>query len=148
MRTQSPELKELNALAGKWRSRGEVKATPGNPSVMIKGTDTYEWVCEGQFLFHEVDVLIGEEKVEVIEMICYDLSTRNYPMRSFDNQGNFTTMQATVDAKGVWKLTGDGIRSTLVISKDGNSMQAHWERSDDGLKWLAWMEMEFTKTGE
>ena len=145
MKKQSPELQKLNPLVGKWMSEGEVRATGTTPAMKIKGTDIYEWVCEGKFLLHRVDVMMGEEKVEVIEMIGYDADAKNYPMRSFDNQGNFNTMHFTVDEKGVWKITGDLMRSTLTINKDGSHMNAHWEQSEDGSTWKPWMEMKFTK---
>ena len=89
---------------------------------------------------------MGDAQVKVIEMIGgYDASSRTYPMRSFDNQGNFQTMQASTDEQGVWVFAGEKIRTTLVVADDGKTMTAKWERTNDGSMWQHWMDMKFTK---
>lgn len=138
--------KLLNALVGRWRSQGQTVATGSEPAIQIAGFDTYEWLAGEFFLIHRVDVRVNDEKVEVIEMIGpYDPSMRTYPMRSFDNQGNFVTMQASVNDDGVWTFTGELERATLVIAEDGNTMTARWGRTDNGSTWRHWMDMTFAK---
>jgi len=142
----NPGLKRLDVLVGKWQSEGETTGSRDEPAVKIKGTDIYEWFDGDYFMIHHVDVLMGERQVKVIEMIGgYDVSSRTYPMRSFDSEGNFQTMQASVDEQGVWKFTGEKIRTTLVVADDGKTMTAKWERTDDGSTWQHWMDMKFTK---
>lgn len=132
----NPALKRLDVLVGKWQSEGETIASKDEPAVKIKGTDNYEWFHGDYFLIHHADVSMGDEQVKVIEVIGgYDSSSRTYPMRSFDNQGNFQTMQASVDEQGVWKFTGEKIRTTLVVADDGKTMTAKWGRTDNGSIW-------------
>jgi hypothetical protein len=93
--------------------------------------------------------VLGDRRAadEVLELIGpYDRSEQSYPMRSFDNQGNFATMTARVRDDGVWTFTGASERATLSIGDDGTTMTARWERSDDGSGWRHWMDMRFTKT--
>lgn len=140
-----PDLRDLYFLIGKWRSEGEVLASEDGPSIKISGTDIYEWVLGGDFLHHRVDVMIGEQKVEVIELIGQgDAETGSYPMYSFDNQGNITVMHARLD-NGRLTITGNNMRSELVLSDDEKNMTAFWERSDDGKDWTPWMQMKFLK---
>jgi Protein of unknown function (DUF1579) len=144
--TPAPETRRLEALVGRWHSEGRTVPAPSEPAITITGTDTYQWMTGGFFLVHRVDVQMGGNKVEVIEMIGpYDHSDRSYPMRSFDNQGNFVTMTARVRDDGVWTFTGASERATLTIGDDGTTMTARWERSDDGSTWRHWMDMTFTK---
>jgi hypothetical protein len=139
----APALQFLNPLIGTWKTEGEIL---GNPATKIQGTDQYEWVSGGFFVLHRVDVWMGDDKVETIELIGgFDAETGTFPMRSFDNQGNFTTMQARVEPDSVFIIEGDGIRSILTIAKDGQSMTARWEQSKDGLNWKPWLDMKFTK---
>jgi Protein of unknown function (DUF1579) len=157
--TPGPEIQRLGALVGRWRSEGYIV---GDSPVPITGTDVYEWLAGGFFLVHHVDVLIGEQPVQAIEVIGeHDPMTDSLIGRAYDNQGNVTILRATVDDKGVWTFTGGGdvaqvaqpssadqggaVRSTLTVSPDGNSMMAKWERSDDGSKWVPWMDMTFTR---
>jgi hypothetical protein len=139
------ENKRLDALVGRWRTRGQVVAPdPSTPAIEITGTDTYEWLIGGFFLVHRADVRIGDDHVQVIEMIGpYDPATGTYPMRSFDNHGTFATMRASVSEGGVWTFAGDTERATLVVTDDA-TMSADWERSDTAT-WHPWMSMSFTR---
>jgi hypothetical protein len=154
-----PELQRLDALVGRWRSHGHII---GDPAVPITGTDIYEWLPGGFFLVHHVDVVIGQQQVQALELIGeYDPTTDAFTARAYDNQGNVTVMQARVDEHGVWRFSGGGdvaavarpaaaaaggaVRSTLMISPDRSGMTARWERSDDGARWQPWMDMTFTR---
>jgi hypothetical protein len=157
--TPSPETQRLGALVGRWRSEGHIV---GDPAVPITGTDIYEWLPGGFFLVHHVDVMIGEQPVQALELIGeYDPATDAFLARAYDNLGNVTLMRAKVDEQGVWTFTGGSdvapvaqpldaegggaVRSTLTISADRSGMRARWERSDDGTSWQPWMDMTFTR---
>lgn len=141
-----PELKQLNFLVGKWNTNGEARDGASGQVNKITGTDSYEWVAGGCFLLHRVEVVMGDEKVEAIEIIGeFDAASNTYHMRSFDNQGNFITMRASIESAGVLKISGELMRSTLVLSKEGNHMTANWERFINNATWTPWIEMQFTK---
>jgi Protein of unknown function (DUF1579) len=157
--TPSPRARRLGALVGRWRSEGHIV---GDQPVPITGTDTYEWLPGGFFLVHHVDVVIGDQRLQAIELLGeYDPATDAFTARAYDNLGSVTVMRARVDEQGVWRFTGGGdvaavarpasaeaggaVRSTLTISPDQASMRARWERSDDGASWQPWMDMTFTR---
>ena len=156
--TPSPQTQRLGALVGRWRSQGHIV---GDPPVAIAGTDTYQWLPGGFFLVHHVDVVIGDQQVQAIELIGeYDPASDAFTARAYDNLGNITVMRARVDERGVWRFTGGGdvapvaqpgadaggaVRSTLTISPDRSGMTARWERSDDGVSWQPWMDVSFTR---
>jgi Protein of unknown function (DUF1579) len=143
----APETRRLEALVGRWHSEGRTVPGPSEPAITIRGTDTYEWMAGGHVLVHRVDVRMGGEQIEVVEIIGpYDPSDRSWPMRSFDNQGNVATMTARVRDDGAWTFTGPSERATLTIGEDGTTMAARWERSEDGATWRHWMDMTFTRT--
>ena len=98
----------LGALVGRWRSEGYVV---GDPPVPITGTDTYEWLAGGFFLVHHVDVMVGDQPVQAIEIIGeHDSGTDSFTARAFDNEGRVTVMRASVDEDGVWRFSGGGRR--------------------------------------
>ena len=157
--THSPETQRLGALVGRWRSEGHIV---GDPAVPITGTDIYEWLPGGFFLLHRVDVMVGEQPVQALELIGeYNPATDAFLARAYDNLGTITLMRAKVDDQGVWTFTGGGevapvaqpshadaggaVRSTLTVSPDRSGMAARWERSDDGASWQPWMDMTFTR---
>jgi hypothetical protein len=154
-----PEIQRLGALVGRWRSEGHIV---GEDPVPITGTDIYQWLPGGFFLVHHVDVVVGDQQVQAIELIGeYDPSTDAFTGRAYDNLGNVTVMRARVDEQGVWRFTGggdvapaarpastdagDAVRSTLTVNADRSGMTARWERSDDGASWQPWMDMTFTR---
>jgi hypothetical protein len=91
---------------GRWRTQGHLVV---DPAVPIAGTDSYEWLPGGFFLVHHVDVVIGEQRVQALELIGpYDPATDAFTARAYDNLGNLTIMRARVDEHGVWRFTGGG----------------------------------------
>lgn len=148
----------LWTIAGRWATDGHVV---GDPPVPVTGFDTYEILAGGYFLVHHVDVTVGDQDVQAIEIIGEpDPATGGFLARSFDNLGNWEVMQVTIDDNGVFRFAGgpavapaaqpdseytDRVRSTLTVSGSGDSMTAVWERSADGTTWQPWMRISFTK---
>jgi hypothetical protein len=144
----APELKHLDEFVGTWNTQWRATDNSSNSTFKTIGTDRYEWLPGGFFLIHHVDVHMEDEDYKVIEIIGgYDAASQTYPMRSFDSRGSIQEMTAAVSAEGVWRFVGKTMRATLIGSADGNTKTAKWERSSDGLNWLPWMEMKFTKAG-
>jgi hypothetical protein len=139
-----PALKQLDAFVGRWNTTGDIKASPYGPAGKLIGTDTYEWLTGGFFLVHYVDVRMGDQKNESIEMIGYDAARQTYPMHSFDSQGNHIVMQAGV-VGNTWTFTGESMRFTGEISEDGKSISGKWEYLRDNSRWQHWLEVKLTK---
>jgi len=139
----SAQHKYLNVFVGKWKTKGYIKSTIGD-DFLITGTDSYEWLEGGFFLKHTVDVLVAGQPVKAIEMIGYDADTKNYPMYSFDNNGNFEEMKAILE-NDIWTITGKDKRCTIVFNAKADTIIGKWEKLVDGLYWSPWMDMELTK---
>ena len=138
-------IKKLNFLIGKWHTQGKILQGATEASNEIRGMDTYEWIAGGFFILHRVDVFMGNERTEVVEIIGYDETKKSYFMQSFDNQGESPIMYALLDKPGVLKLGDKKMRSTLTANRKGNIMTAKWELSEDGKTWKPWMDMKLSK---
>jgi len=141
----SVQLKKLNFLIGKWHTQGEILQGASNSSKDIRGMDTFEWVSGGFFILHRVDVFMGNERTEAIEIIGYDPGRKSYFMKSFDNQGASIIMYAVLEKSGVLKFGDDKMKSVLTCNKNGNSMSANWELSENGKTWKPWMNIQLDK---
>jgi hypothetical protein len=151
--------KRLEAIVGRWQTSGYVI---GEPDLPVVGIDNYEALPGGYFVVHYVDVIVGDRHVQAIEIIGEpDPTSSGFLARSFDSDGNTELMLLTIDDAGVFHFTGGpqvasaaqptdastaGVRSTLTIAQDGQSMTAFWERSDDEATWQPWMDISFTRT--
>lgn len=136
--------KRMGALEGRWRTEGKTVATKDSPAIAIAGTDTYAWLPGGFFMIHHVDVRMGTDDAKTLEVIRYDVATNTYLTTFFDNLGHTGSYRATVN-QGVWTFQGSADRATLTITSDGNTMHAHWERTEDGAQWQDWMFITLTR---
>lgn len=142
-----PQSARLDPLIGTWRTQGEILDEDGRtPVAMVEGTDAYEWLGRF-FVIHRVDVQMGDDHVEGLEMIGpYDPETGAYSTRAYDNQGGIQTSTTTIDADGSLVFGADGAKATLRIADDGQSMRAEWVRTyDSGATWRPWMHLRFTR---
>jgi len=140
-----PGMESLHFLIGRWNTEGEIKAREGNAASKFTGTDSYEWILDGHYILHKVEVTMNNKKVEAFEIIGgFDPETKRYKMRSFDNQGIFTEMEGYLDERGAFHILGDKMRAQLAVI-DKNTMTAHWENSKDNQKWAPWMELTLSK---
>ena len=138
-------MQRLGFLIGTWKTEGEVRAEGSTPAIPFKGTDSYEWILNKTFILHKVDVTMGKEKIEAFEVIGRtDLESKKYKMRSFDNQGAFTEMEAHIDEKGALHIVGANMRSKLIKQND-KKLIAHWERLVDNKEWVPWMDLQLSK---
>jgi hypothetical protein len=140
----TPDHQKLDALLGRWHTRGRVLTPSLEVHIEIVGTDTYEWLPGGRFLLHWVDVSIGDDKVDNLEVIGYDEENNRYPTRFFDHQGNSGIYMAT-ESDGNWRFATEGARATLMVDPSGDRMEAKWERVDESGSWQPWMEIDFTR---
>ena len=88
---------------------------------------------------------MGKEKIEAIEVIggC-DPGSKKYKMRSFDNQGVFTEMEAYIDKEGMLHILGANMRAKLIRRNEKNLI-AYWERLVDDGEWVPWMDLQLSK---
>lgn len=143
MNLSADSMQAWAPLVGTWKTTGWILDEAGDHVATIDGTDSYRWMDGGHLLIHEADVLMGLERVVVLEVIGdHDASSNTYPMRSFDSGGGFTTMTATAQETRYWLLEGEGIRATLDPLAD--AMTASWERLDAGT-WIPWLDMRFER---
>lgn len=126
--TNITALQQLNDFAGRWKTSGTVFLPDG--TMTVQGTDTYEWFPGGFFLVHKVDVLMGTERNETLEMIGYDAADNNYTMHSYDNQGNYGEMRATCD-NGNWTFQGATLRFRGGFSEGGQVLSGVWEQLEN-----------------
>jgi hypothetical protein len=87
-----------------------------------------------RFVMHPAYGRIGEVGVGGLEVIGYDPATGQYRTYFFDSQGNIITETLSY-RDGTWTWQGEHARCTGVFSKDGKTLTAPHERSDDGKHW-------------
>jgi hypothetical protein len=139
-------LAPLAAFVGNWSTQGEVKLLgPSGRSAPYRATDSYEWLPGGFFLIHRFVAHMPDGIVEGIEVIGYDASRKHYTMHSYDNHGNASVMQASVDGDQ-WIFTGNNVRFRGAFSEDSQVFSGVWEmRERLNVAWRTWMSVELRR---
>jgi hypothetical protein len=138
------EHSQLKKFVGRWITRGLIGITDDSPEMTVQGTDTYEWLPGEFFLLHRVDVLMGGEKNQTVEIIGHDNTENACLMRYYDNTGNSGVMTATCH-DGVWNFTGENLRFTGGFKRNDMEFSGVWEKSVDGHRWTHFMEIRLSR---
>jgi hypothetical protein len=128
-------MKDLAYLIGEWKTNGSITGENSE----INGTDSYEWILDDKFILHKADVSVGNQQVQVLEIIGIS-NSGGFDLRSFDNEGGFTEMSGHLDEKKVLHIKGDKMRAVLTMV-DSNTLKAHWEKSSNNEEWAPWMDI-------
>jgi hypothetical protein len=138
-------LEPLQAIIGRWRSSGTILDEDGLSVGTIAGTDTYSWLPGGHWVVHEVDVMMGEERTQVLELIGgHDEASGGWQMHAFDTADSPGRMSLTVKGPGLLLLQGNGVRSWFRPQAGPDRMTTLWEREVDDV-WISWMDMRFER---
>jgi Protein of unknown function (DUF1579) len=142
-----PEHSRLGVLVGRWRTRGDTRATAEAPAATIDGVDTYEWLPGGYALLHTVDARVGDEHVEGAEIIGWNPARGAYVTRYFGSDGTNAYEASLAEENGalVWRMRSPVDRFTGNFGDDGNTITAHWEQLDDEKSWRPWMDITLTR---
>ena len=144
MENKTPQLKQLDKFEGKWNTSGKIPATDTSSEITISGTDIYEWLPGEFFLLHKVDVLVGDDKNETLEIIGFDTQENLYTMQHYDNKGNSGFMTAYCE-DGVWTYLGENLRFTGGFKNADKEFSGIWEQSSDGITWTHFMDIKLVK---
>lgn len=128
-------------LIGAWRTEGDVLGDDDEVVAKVVGTDAYERM--GAFVVHRIDVDMGSEHVQALEMIGpITPGAREVPTQSYDAGGETEASTATLEDDGSLTFGTTGARAHLVLA--GDTMAASWERdTDDGPR--PWLNLRFTR---
>lgn len=142
--TPGPEHERLNTIIGRWITEGHTINADGTPGVKIVASDVYEWLPGGFFVVHPAYGRIGDVGAGGLEIIGYDPARRKYQVHFYDSQGNVSQHDLTIHGD-TWTWQGKHTRCTGVFSEDGKTQTAHHERTDDGVNWIASMDVTLRK---
>lgn len=144
--TSDTELKQLEALVGKWHTVGQTRSTSLAPAVQVDATDEYE-VLPGGALLHRVNAMMGDQRVEGAEIIGFDPARHCYTTQYFGNDGPnaYEAYFSREDGGLVWKMESKADRFSGTFSEDGNTIVGHWELLQDNGSWQPWMDITLTK---
>lgn len=143
--TPVEHLEPLLPIIGRWRTSGTILDENGDAAAAVAGTDTYRWLPGGHWVVHEVDVMMGDERTQVLELIGgHDPATGGWQMHAFDTADSPGAMSLTLADPGLFLLQGDGVRSWFRPTAGPGFMTTRWERTWEE-NWIPWIDMRFDR---
>jgi hypothetical protein len=142
---RNPALDRLDALVGRW----SMEATPpGGPPWPGEAWVTFEWL-EGRTFLIERSTVELPEFPDGISIIGAGDDPETFRQYYFDSRGVHRIYEMTL-SDGVWKLWRDSPdpfpqRFTGTFSDDGKTIEARWEKAEDGSDWETDFDLTYRK---
>jgi hypothetical protein len=152
MVASNPSLKELDVLSGGWDM--EIRWSPkthklvGGPAT-VRGANRFEWIEDGHFLVHHQGGVAGAPDARWL--MGRDETSGAYAVLYSDSRGVSRVYQMSFENR-VWRIWRNAPafdhyqRFEGLLSADGRTIDAHWERSEDGNTWELDFDLKFVKT--
>ncbi len=139
----SEHHRRLNVLAGAWRTTITQLTADGSESDRTTASDVYSWMPSGQFLVHEVDAIMGGQRVQSTEIIGVDTAAGGFFSRSYDPDGSTHDFTSMIDGIN-YTINGKAQRFAGHFSEDGQSLKGEWEQLV-GDEWTPFVRIELAK---
>ena len=133
-------MSRLEILIGTWNTTGEVLKTEGAPATNLSATDTYRWLPGKHFIAHDADARFGEKPTRSMEVIGYDLKSKKYLARSYDDQGASEVFAAALKGKK-WTIVGKFVRFEGKFDAKNNKLTGLWELKGKKAGWQPWIKL-------
>jgi Protein of unknown function (DUF1579) len=151
-----PELRRLDPLVGKWRSKDHTKDSVLGLGVPVESIETFAWLDGGYFLVSTYETTFGHEPMQTGVMYWgYDAEKKSFHNRFFSNNGPYDPAgNEYVGEVAGGKLTFVGparfqydldSEGRIKTNLDGSISVAWWLRDGHG-NWQSWMNNTFFRT--
>ena len=133
---------EYKKLIGTWKTTGQV--ITGTQTLTLEGTDSYEFVLDGQYILHQANVVIGNDPVKTFEMIGGGNSADTVAMHYFNSKGETGIMTGRITAND-FQITGSGIRFEGSFNSANTMVTGKWFKQSDDNTWIAFIDLRLEK---
>ncbi len=125
----SDHHRRLDVLNGTWQTTITALEPDGSAGNRSQATDIYSWLPNGHFLMHEVDAMMGSQRVQSIEIIGINGNTGEFFSRSYDPDGSTNDFVSMIDERN-YMINGKSQRFVGCFSDDGSQLTGEWTQLD------------------
>ena len=146
----NPALDGLTPLIGEWTIDITNISFDQNPSAVVRGRASFDWLEGGAFLIQHAQ-FDNPDFPRSIEVIAPDDEAETYRMLYYDDRGVSRIYRMTFSG-GIWTIWRDfpGFHQRFhgTFGEDGRVITAYWEKSTDGSNWEKDFDLTYTKVLE
>ena len=129
-------------LIGFWKTEGTILNAKENSTLV--GTDSYEFILDGNFILHKADVKMGNEKSETFELISVDNSNERGMMHYYNSKAEQGEMSCSL-IKNNFKIEGDKLKFEGTINEENTEITGKWYIQAENEKWTDFIDLRLEK---
>jgi hypothetical protein len=133
----NPFIEQLSPFVGEWDTEITSMSFHSDPSAVVRGHTSFQWLEGGAFLLQH-SAVPDTEFPRSIAVIGPDDAAGTYYMLYFDSRGVSRIYRMTLSG-GIWTLWRDfpgfSQRFNGTFSDDNKTITAYWEKSSDSSHW-------------
>ena len=136
------ENSNFKRLIGIWKTSGEIISD--STTQVLSGTDSYEFILDGNYILHKAAVLMGNEKSETFEIIGIDNSSGKAKMHYFNSRGESGIMKSTIDGNN-FLINGKGLKFEGTINAKNTEVSGYWFLQKENKEWTKFIDLKLEK---
>jgi len=136
------EASNFKRLIGIWKTEGTILTNNDNSKLI--GTDSYEFILQGNYILHKADVKMGNELSQTFEIISLDNSTQKGKMHYYNSKNESGVMTCSLIAHN-FKIVGDKIKFEGIINDDDTELTGKWFLEEENGIWIDFIDIKLTK---
>ena len=129
-------------LIGIWKTEGTI--LNGTDPLRLTGTDSYEFILDGNYILHKADVLMGNQKSQTYEIISLGSSPEKAIMHYYNSEGESGVMAAFLQG-AVFRMEGDKIKFEGTIDVQNTKVAGKWSVQGESEQWTDFIDLTLTK---
>jgi hypothetical protein len=137
------ETTNWKRLIGKWNTEGRILTNQNDLESKITGTDSYEFILNGNFILHKADVLMGNVRSETYEIIALENPNEKVKMQYFNSEGENGIMFGFLNGN-VFRIESENLKFAGTISND-STIIGTWQQLSEENMWHDFLEMKLSK---
>ena len=138
------ENSDFKRLIGKWNTEGKILTNQNDSEAKIIGTDSYEFILNGNFILHKAAVLMGNTKSETYEIIALENANEKVKMQYFNSEGENGIMAGFLKGND-FRIESENLKFKGTISNDNTSITGIWQQLSEDNNWLDFLEMKLSQ---
>lgn len=138
------ENSNFKRLIGKWNSEGRILTNKNDSESKITGTDSYEFILNGNFILHKADVLMGNVRSKTFEIIALENSNEKVKMQYFNSDGENGIMFGFLNGND-FRIESENLKFKGTISNNNSLITGIWQQFSEDHNWLDFLEMKLSK---
>lgn len=135
--------RRLNILAGAWDTAITMVEADGTDGGTSRASDVYVWMPNRHFLVHEVDAMMGDQRVQSTEIFGVDPASGEFFSRSYDPDGSTGDFVSKIDGPD-YTIIGQAQRFAGQFGRDGRMLRGEWKQLR-GDQWLPFVRIVLIK---